>query len=120
MPDGRPAYIYTRRTVSWARVKGENIRPRYCPPTTKAGLRQNTDPTRPHLHFESIEASVPDVPRRIAIPDGRRQAHKPVKRPALGPLGRPAAGQYARAASQLRVGAHHGRRAVTEVQDTAR
>ena len=40
MPDGLPAHIYIRRTVSWARVKGEDIRPRYYPPKTKAGHRR--------------------------------------------------------------------------------
>jgi integrase len=39
MPDGLPAHVYIRRTVSWARVKGEDIRPRYYPPKTKAGHR---------------------------------------------------------------------------------
>jgi integrase len=40
MPDGRQGYIYIRRTVSWARLKGEEIRPRYYPPKTRAGLRR--------------------------------------------------------------------------------
>ena len=40
MPDGRQGYIYIRRTVSWARLKGENIRPRYYPPKTRAGVRR--------------------------------------------------------------------------------
>ena len=31
--------IYVRRTLSWARLKGEEIRPRFFPPKTKAGLR---------------------------------------------------------------------------------
>ncbi len=40
MPKNGPAYIYVRRTVSWARAGGEEIRPRYFPPKTKAGLRK--------------------------------------------------------------------------------
>jgi integrase len=35
-----PRAIYIRRTVSWAHVKGEPIRPRYYPPKTKAGFRK--------------------------------------------------------------------------------
>jgi integrase len=40
IPKGGPAYIYIRRTVSWARVKGEVIRPRFYPPKTRAGVRK--------------------------------------------------------------------------------
>jgi integrase len=43
MPDCRQGYIYIRyirRTVSWARLKGEEMRPRYYPPKTRAGVRR--------------------------------------------------------------------------------
>ena len=40
MPKNGPAFIYIRRTVTWARVSGEEIRPRYFPPKTKAGVRK--------------------------------------------------------------------------------
>ncbi|MGH7779013.1 MAG: tyrosine-type recombinase/integrase [Candidatus Binataceae bacterium] len=40
IPKNGPAYIYIRRTVSWARINGEVIRPRYYPPKTKAGVRR--------------------------------------------------------------------------------
>jgi integrase len=40
MPKDGAACIYIRRTVSWARVNGETIRPRYFPPKTKAGVRR--------------------------------------------------------------------------------
>jgi integrase len=33
-------YVYIRRNVSWARVNGESIRPRFYPPKTKAGVRR--------------------------------------------------------------------------------
>ena len=36
---GRDPKIYVRRSLSWARVQGEDIRPRFYPPKTKAGLR---------------------------------------------------------------------------------
>ena len=34
-----PAKMAIRRSLSWARLKGEEIRPRYFPPKTKAGRR---------------------------------------------------------------------------------
>jgi integrase len=40
LPKSGPAYIYIRRTVSWARVGGEEMRPRFYPPKTKAGVRK--------------------------------------------------------------------------------
>lgn len=40
MPKNGPAFIYIRRTVTWARVSDEEIRPRYFPPKTKAGVRK--------------------------------------------------------------------------------
>jgi integrase len=40
MPKNASAYIYIRRTVSWSRLKGEEIRPRYFPPKTRSGLRK--------------------------------------------------------------------------------
>jgi integrase len=40
MPDARPAYVYIRRTLSWARSAGEANRARYYPPKTRAGIRR--------------------------------------------------------------------------------
>ena len=40
IPKNGAAYIYIRRTVSWARINGESIRPRFYPPKTRAGLRK--------------------------------------------------------------------------------
>jgi integrase len=40
LPKTGPAFVYIRRTVSWARVGGEEIRPRVYPPKTKAGTRK--------------------------------------------------------------------------------
>ncbi len=37
--------IYVRRSLSWARVQGEDIRPRFYPPKTKAGHRTVSIPT---------------------------------------------------------------------------
>jgi integrase len=47
MPKDKPACIDIRRTVTWARLKGEEIRPRYYEPKTKAGRR--TIPISPEL-----------------------------------------------------------------------
>jgi integrase len=40
IPKNGAAYIYIRRTVSWARINGESIKPRFYPPKTRAGLRK--------------------------------------------------------------------------------
>jgi integrase len=40
MPKGKQGYVYIRRNVTWARVKDEEMRPRYYPPKTKAGKRR--------------------------------------------------------------------------------
>jgi len=40
IPKDGPASLHIRRTVSWARIKGEEIRPRFYPPKTKAGVRK--------------------------------------------------------------------------------
>jgi len=43
--DGRDPKIYVRRSLSWARVQGEDIRPRFYAPKTKAGLRMVNIPS---------------------------------------------------------------------------
>jgi len=43
--DGHDPKIYVRRSLSWAPVQGEDIRPRFYPPKTKAGLRMVNIPT---------------------------------------------------------------------------
>jgi integrase len=40
--DGAPSKIYVRRSLSWARLKGEPMRPKFYPPKTKKGLRDIT------------------------------------------------------------------------------
>ena len=39
LPKEGPGKLAIRRSLSWARLKGEEIRPRYFPPKTKAGRR---------------------------------------------------------------------------------
>jgi integrase len=39
LPKQGPGKIAVRRSLSWARLKGEEIRPRFYPPKTKAGIR---------------------------------------------------------------------------------
>ena len=39
LPKEGPGKMAIRRSLSWARLKGEDIRPRYFPPKTKAGRR---------------------------------------------------------------------------------
>jgi integrase len=73
MPDGLPAHISTRRTPSWARVKGEDIRPRYYPPKTKAGHR--SIPIAPDLVsiLKAWKLQCPPSPDELVFPaaDGR-------------------------------------------------
>ena len=90
-------------------VKGEDIRPRYYPPKTKAAVRRiqitrDLDPDP-----ESMEAPVSAVADELVFPTADLQAYtQGCKCPAQG--------QYALPASHLRFGAYHGRCACTEVQ----
>ncbi|MGH9342664.1 MAG: tyrosine-type recombinase/integrase [Terriglobia bacterium] len=68
MPDARPAYIYIRRTVSWARVKGEEIRPRYYPPKTKAGVRRIQIPPDLIRILKAWKLQCPPSPDELVFP----------------------------------------------------
>jgi hypothetical protein len=50
-----------RRSLSWARLKGEEIRPRYFPPKTKAGRRVIQIPDELVAGPEALETPVPEV-----------------------------------------------------------
>lgn len=73
MSKNRPAYIYIRRTVSWARVGGEEIRPRYFPPKTKAGLRKIPIADELAAALKVWELQCPPVADDLVFPaaDGR-------------------------------------------------
>jgi integrase len=73
IPKDRPAYIYVRRTVSWARINGEVIRPRYYPPKTKAGLRKIPIPAELAASLRVWKLQCPATADELVFPaaDGR-------------------------------------------------
>jgi integrase len=73
IPKNGPAYLYVRRTVSWARVKGDVIRPRYYPPKTRAGLRKIPIPAELVSTLRSWKLQCPATDDDLVFPaaDGR-------------------------------------------------
>jgi integrase len=73
MPEARQGYIYIRRTVSWARARGEDIKPRYYPPKTKAGLRKLPIPGELAQALKAWKIQCPPTPDDLVFPaaDGR-------------------------------------------------
>jgi len=73
IPKNGPAYLYVRRTVSWARVKGEDIRPRYYPPKTRAGLRKIPIPAELVSTLRAWKLQCPATNDELVFPatDGR-------------------------------------------------
>ena len=68
MPDARPAYIYIRRTLSWARSQGETNRPRYYPPKTRAGIRRIPISPDLVLALKSWKLACPPSPDDLVFP----------------------------------------------------
>ena len=62
-----------RRSLSWARLKGEEIRPRYFPPETKAGRRviQIPDELVAALKRWKLQCPKSDEELVFPMPDGR-------------------------------------------------
>ena len=73
IPKDRPAYIDVRRTVSWARINGEAIRPRFYPPKTKAGLRKIPIPAELAAALRVWKLQCPATADELVFPaaDGR-------------------------------------------------
>ena len=65
-----------RRSLSWARLKGEEIRPRYSPPETKAGRRviQIPDELVAALKRWKLQCPKSDEELVFPMPDGGRYA----------------------------------------------
>jgi integrase len=76
-PLSRPAHIYIRRTVSWARVAGEDIRPRYYPPKTKAGARRIPVPADLVPILKAWKLQCPQSPDELVFPTAEG---KPIRR----------------------------------------
>lgn len=73
MPKNGPVHRYIRRTVSWARVKGEDIRPRYYPPETRAGIRKIPIPAELAAALRAWKLQCPATADELVFPaaDGR-------------------------------------------------
>ncbi len=73
MPKSAAAHIYIRRTVSWARVKGEDIRPRFYPPKTRAGVRKIPIPVELAAALRTWKLQCPATADDLVFPatDGR-------------------------------------------------
>jgi integrase len=73
MPKSGPAYIYIRRTVSWSRLKGEEIRPRYYPPKTRSGIRKLPIPGELAAALRTWKLQCPATADDLVFPaaDGR-------------------------------------------------
>ena len=76
-PNEGPSYVYIRRTVSWARVQGEEIRPRYYPPKTKAGLRRIPLPAELAMALRAWKLQCPPTPEELVFPAADR---RPIRR----------------------------------------
>jgi integrase len=73
IPKNGAAYIYIRRTVSWARINGEPIRPRFYPPKTKAGVRKIPIPGELAAALRVWKLQCPTTADELVFPaaDGR-------------------------------------------------
>jgi integrase len=61
--------MYVRRTLSWARLKGEEIRPRYFPPKTKSGVRDVTLPAELVADLKRWKIACPPSHDDLVFPD---------------------------------------------------
>ena len=84
---GEGSSIRIRRTVSWARLKDETIRPRYFPPKTKAGMRKVPIPVELLTALRAWKLQCPPTPDDLAFPaaDGRPLRRSNVLRYGLWP-----------------------------------
>lgn len=73
MPKNGPAHIYIRRTVSWSRLRGEEIRPRYYLPKTKSGVRRLPIPGELSAALRTWKLQNPTTSDDLVFPaaDGR-------------------------------------------------
>ena len=78
-----PGKMAIRRSLSWARLKGEEIRPRFFPPKTKAGRRviQIPDELVAALKLWKLQCPKSNEELVFPMPEGRRSA-------AIGSCGR--------------------------------
>ena len=65
----REPKIYVRRSLSWARVQGEDIRPRFYPPKTKAGHRTVNIPTELAATLKRWKIEAPPSDQDLVFPN---------------------------------------------------
>jgi integrase len=111
-----PAYIDVRRTVSWSRLKGEEIRPRYFPPKTRSGIRKLPIPSELAAALRHWKVQCPATADDLVFPAADGRPNSPLECVALRIVGgawacRTQTDEHALASAQLRERAHHGRRA---------
>jgi integrase len=84
---GEGSLIRIRHTVSWARLKDEEIRPRYFPPKTKAGKREIPIPAELLTALRAWKLQCPPTPDDLVFPasDGRPLRRSNVLRYGLWP-----------------------------------
>lgn len=66
---GREPKIYVRRSLFWALVKGEDIRPRFYPPKTKAGHRTVSIPVELATMLERWKIEAPSSDQDLVFPN---------------------------------------------------
>jgi integrase len=73
LPTTGPGRVYIRRSLQWAHLKGEVIRPRFYPPKTKAGLRAISIPAELAAALKRWKLQCPPSGLDLVFPmeDGR-------------------------------------------------
>jgi integrase len=85
--DQNPPKIYVRRSLSWARLKGEAIRPRFYPPKTQAGVRDITIAPELAAILRRWKIQCPPCEYDLVFPtaDGKPMRRSVALRRGLGP-----------------------------------
>ena len=69
LPKEGSGKIAIRRSLSWARLKGEEVRPRYFPPKTKAGRRTISIPALLVTDLKRWRLQCPNSPEGFVFPN---------------------------------------------------
>jgi integrase len=75
LPKEGSGKIAIRRSLSWARLKGEEIRPRFYPPKTKAGIRTIRIPAELVSELRRWKLQCPPSVDQLVFPAPPRAAH---------------------------------------------
>jgi integrase len=69
LPKEGPGRMYVRRSLQWAHLKGEAIRPRFYPPKTKAGLRAISIPSNLAVVLKRWKLQCPTSDLDLVFPE---------------------------------------------------